>query len=752
MNAALRGAALLACGVSLTLWMSGCSRSAAGAQPQGLAFKLEKITRSADPWGKALADINGDGLLDLIVAERGKLRVVAYLAPKWQEQVLRADIHPTTGIAAADVDGDGRVDLVVATDDGVVLLTAPDWRLSQIGAGNMHDVKVADLDGDGRMDVIGRNQTAFRKKPPTIALFMRSDSGWTPSQIEAPDGEGLEVTDLDGDDRPDIVANSVWYRNTGAAQADARFERRTYADKWDWPHASVAVGRIDADERKDILLAPAELAGQRYRVSWFSQPAHEGSGPWIEHVQMGDIEAVQHGLALADFDGDGRSDMLLAQMHQGADPDGVAVYLNAGDEAWPRIKLSDTGSHNVQVADIDGDGDLDVFGANWSTDDKRGEPVLELWRNQACDGAFASRVNRHVVGASGAPRTLFVLAGDLDNDGRIDLAAGPNWYRNPGVLSSRWLSASIGVDASNVLLLHDFDRDGYRDVLFTSWVDYQADPRVGIAWNLAGKGFAIGELAAGTAGDFPQGVAVIGQDERSTSVAVSWHNGAKSVELLDVPAQRTAAMTRSWISDVSQEEGLSAGDIDRDGDVDLLLGTRWLENTGKGWRTRVIAAGDAKPDRNALVDMNNDGRLDAVVGFEAISVEGKVVWYENPGDPAAASWREHAIAKVIGPMSLAVKDADGDGDPDVLVGEHNLEAPGKARLWLLRNDGEEHWSKQVMAVGDEHHDGLVATDLDGDGDLDIASVGWSHDRVHLYEGLAARCLAARKARGGPAAQ
>ena len=729
-----RGALLLCC--ALAAPFGGCART--DSPPARVMFELEEIGSAISPWGKVLADVNGDGALDVVIAERGQNRIVALLAPKWQEQVLRTDIAPTTGIAAADVSGDAKVDLVVATDTGVVVLEAPGWQLVEVGPGNMHDVKVADLDGDGRVDIIGRNQTAFRKQPPTIALYTRGESGWSVTQLEAPEGEALEVTDVDGDGRVDIVANSVWYRNSGEA---GRFERHVYADDWKWPHASIAVGRIDADDRKDIVLAPAELAGDRYRVSWFSQPA-DATQPWTEHVLIKDIEAVQHGLALADFDGDERADIAMAQMHQGANPDAVAVFVNAGAAQWPRIELSKSGSHNLQVGDLDGDGDLDVFGANWSAETDGDASPLELWRNQSCDGVFAGRVNRHVIGASGAPTTVFVMSGDLDGDGKPDVVAGPSWYRNPGVISESWQGASLGANANNAMLLHDFDRDGRLDVLFTSWVKDQGDPRVGIAWNQGGKGFEIGPLVEGKAGGFPQGVTVVSHDTERTLIAVSWHKGAGSVEMLEVPTKRDGALTRRPISDISQDEALSAGDIDGDGDTDLLLGTRWLENIGDSWRARVIAEGSDKPDRNALVDMNNDGRLDAVVGFEAISVEGKVVWFENPGN-AAATWREHSIAKVIGPMSLAVRDADADGDFDVFVGEHNLKEPAKARLWLLQNDGNERWGRHVMAIGDEHHDGLVATDLDGDGDLDMASIGWSHDRVHLFEGLSAKCLSAR---------
>ena len=66
-------------------------------------------------------------------------------------------------------------------------------------------------------------------------------------------------------------------------------------------------------------------------------------------------------------------------MHQGADPDEVCVYLNRkAGRAWQKQFLSTRGSHDIVVADIGGDGDLDIIGAN------HGGPFyqLELWRNE----------------------------------------------------------------------------------------------------------------------------------------------------------------------------------------------------------------------------------------------------------------------------------------------------------------------------------------------------------------------------------
>ena len=199
----------------------------------------------------------------------------------------------------------------------------------------------------------------------------------------------------------------------------------------------------------------------------------------------------------------------------------------------------------------------------------------------------------------------------------------------------------------------------------------------------------------------------------------------------------------SWrkLSVTSQDEQISAGDIDQDGDVDLLLGTKWLRNDGDVWTEFLLHNTDRNPDRNRLVDMNGDGRLDAVIGYEAISMLGKVAWYEQGGS-ATKSWKEHVIGKAIGPMSLDVADMDLDGDYDVVIGEHNLKNPATAKLIIFENvhGNAEEWKKHLVYTGDEHHDGAHVVDIDSDGDYDIVSIGWGHSKVILYENTSESCI------------
>jgi len=104
---------------------------------------------------------------------------------------------------------------------------------------------------------------------------------------------------------------------------------------------------------------------------------------------------------------------------------------------------------------------------------------------------------------------------------------------------------------------------------------------------------------------------------------------------------------------------------------------------------------------------------------------------------------------------------DRDGDADVIAGEHT---PDKTKasacsLYIFENADRlgRQWTAHAVHTGDEHHQGAQTVDVDRDGDLDIVSVGWTHNRVLLYENKAnARrraCLSRRirRRRPGPPA-
>jgi hypothetical protein len=348
------------------------------------------------------------------------------------------------------------------------------------------------------------------------------------------------------------------------------------------------------------------------------------------------------------------------------------------------------------------------------------------------------RWRRHVIDERRPSRAVFVLPGDFDGDGFVDVAAGAFWYQNPGTASGAWIREPIGEPLRNVAALEDFDGDGDLDIFGTQGQGSEASADFAWAQNDGRGNFTIRTNIESGQGDFPQGVCV---DRFGTRrwVVLSWHRGGVGVQALTIPSDPTSGKW-PWnrISTTSQDEQLSCGDVDRDSDSDILLGTMWLRNDEDGFTAREFSALGGKPDRNRLADLNGDGRLDAVVGYEAISVRGKLAWYEQ-GSDAEAHWEEHVIANdVIGPMSLDVRDLDGDSDLDVVVGEHNLSSPDSARLLVYENvDGVAgRFESHLVHRGDEHHDGAQLFDLEGDGDLDIVSIGWGHPRVVVYENLA----------------
>jgi hypothetical protein len=327
-------------------------------------------------WGKCAADLNGDDRVDLLVGGWRGGGLVWYENPGWTRHVIDPVNKFSTDLEVADVDRDGKSDVIAVTGNGVAWLRHPDWKLHPVANDTVHDIEIADFDGDGDIDIVARNQNLSKNASGATLFVYRHESPdtWTRQTLPIPDGEGLKAVDLDRDGDLDLAINGWWLENRGGRLAD--WPARAFGPAWKQDKVFVAAGDLNGDDRTDIVLSPSEPKGQRYRISWFEAPTDPKSDAWIEHIIERDIESVQHFVGVADFNRDGRLDVAVAAMLQGAAPQNVTIYLNAGEGAsWTRQVIGTTGNHSMRIVDVDGNGAPGLFGANHQTS------RVELWRN-----------------------------------------------------------------------------------------------------------------------------------------------------------------------------------------------------------------------------------------------------------------------------------------------------------------------------------------------------------------------------------
>jgi hypothetical protein len=321
---------------------------------------------------KAVGDIDGDGDQDVVIGDDETAYLQWYAAPNWTAQVIDARLVFTTDMELADIDRDGDLDVIVPDyPAGTVLWYANPriggggWRSQLVGMSGAHDVEVGDIDRDGDVDVIVRahgGATVLFRQDPALR--------WTRVTLPVPGGEGLALGDIDRDGDLDIGQNG-WWVETPSDLVAGTWTVRTIDGSWPSLVAS-DIADVNADGRNDLLVAPNESEGQ---LVWYQAPTDPRTGAWTKRV-VGAADYV-HDFGVADVDLDGDRDSVFAEMHQSAQRR-VGWFRNDGSgTTWSVQVVATTGSHNIRVVDMDGDGDIDIMGSNWG-----GSPSpVEWWQN-----------------------------------------------------------------------------------------------------------------------------------------------------------------------------------------------------------------------------------------------------------------------------------------------------------------------------------------------------------------------------------
>jgi uncharacterized repeat protein (TIGR01451 family) len=490
----------------------------------------------------------------------------------------------------------------------------------------------------------------------------------------------------------------------------------------------VKAADLDGDNDLDIIAYGTSL-------NWYENV--DGQGSFGQKRVLTPDSGGTQGTSLdaVDFDNDGDIDILAAIGNK------LTVYKNTdGLGTFSVLQLFTLGASypplSAMPADMNGDGDMDIlcFYTN-------GGGLFQgwiVWYENNGAGVFGPQQIINDVAGDLIYGSL-IFADDLDNDNDLDIILGYNgynkiaWFKNTGnaVFAAPVIISTVA-GGINSITTADFDNDGDKDIISTQKTDNQ------VAWyeNLDGFGnfadeFIITSNALATYSTF---VTDINNDNTKDIIytatnEIGWLGNAGSGHSFATPQAITnkAYGVRSVIT----------ADLDGDGKKDLVSASfdddkvAWYKNldaNGSFGRQVVIARSIEAPNNVYRGDFDGDNDIDLLVTSQH---DAKLTWFENVNGLGFYG-KEHIITEEVDvgnytPISYPV-DIDGDGDLDIATRKD-------AALFWYENDGQGNFVIEHIIDNTNASTIIRSMDLDGDGDMDLLCGVYNADKVSWYQNL-----------------